>query len=564
MKKFVLTILMCLLLLPLVKGDAVDSIRQSLTNAKKPDKKALILNTLVRHFTEVGLLDSAMVYVDKAIKLEQKFNLKELLSDSYNLRGDVYYYASEYKMSLAEYRKALAIDRHLKHGKEAGKKLNNIGLAYQNMGSPDSALAYFKTALKQFIQIKDIQGQINCYGNLGNMYNDIGQYDKAIASFEKSLPLIEQKKDRKLLSYIYSNLGNSCILQSNYPGAQQYYLRSLRIAEELHDTSTIIRQMGNLGGVYNETGDIDKALKYYSLALRSNEKRKNQEGIALYNGNLGVTYFEKGDIITAKKYLLKSLAFYEKVDNPDGVAFVIGNLGICLTHQKKYDSALFYFNKALTINRKIQNRNGVTRTLASIGSVHYHLKNYALAETFLIESIALSDSLGAIDLLVDQKLKLSEVYASSGKFDLAIESHNEYVRMRDSLFSSENQKNLISQQYQYEYDKKTLTDSLVRVEEKKIQHAKIQRQRIQKYYLYGGIGLTVIFALFMFNRFRATTRQRKTIERQTIELERQKSIVEDKQKEILDSIHYAKRIQQALLPTNSMLEKGLSSKKKNP
>jgi hypothetical protein len=38
-------------------------------------------------------------------------------------------------------------------------------------------------------------------------------------------------------------------------------------------------------------------------------------------------------------------------------------------------------------------------------------------------------------------------------------------------------------------------------------------------------------------------------------IEEQKLIVEEKQKALLDSIHYAKRIQQAMLPADSFIER---------
>ena len=44
----------------------------------------------------------------------------------------------------------------------------------------------------------------------------------------------------------------------------------------------------------------------------------------------------------------------------------------------------------------------------------------------------------------------------------------------------------------------------------------------------------------------------------------QKKLVEEKQKDILDSIHYAKRIQQSLLPTEKYIQHSLKRlKKKN-
>ena len=46
------------------------------------------------------------------------------------------------------------------------------------------------------------------------------------------------------------------------------------------------------------------------------------------------------------------------------------------------------------------------------------------------------------------------------------------------------------------------------------------------------------------------------------EAQHQKEIVEEKQKEILDSIRYAKRIQQSLLPTEKYIDKKFKELKK--
>jgi hypothetical protein len=60
----------------------------------------------------------------------------------------------------------------------------------------------------------------------------------------------------------------------------------------------------------------------------------------------------------------------------------------------------------------------------------------------------------------------------------------------------------------------------------------------------------LLFAGFIFRSLRITRKQKQIIEQQ-------KHLVEEKQKEILDSIHYARRIQTALLPTDKYIEKSL-------
>ena len=85
--------------------------------------------------------------------------------------------------------------------------------------------------------------------------------------------------------------------------------------------------------------------------------------------------------------------------------------------------------------------------------------------------------------------------------------------------------------------------------------------------LFVSIAFFALFSVFTYNRFRLTRKQKRIIELQKVEVDRQreladsrreiaeaqKHIIEEKQKEILDSIHYAKRIQQAMLTSEDYI-----------
>ena len=67
-----------------------------------------------------------------------------------------------------------------------------------------------------------------------------------------------------------------------------------------------------------------------------------------------------------------------------------------------------------------------------------------------------------------------------------------------------------------------------------------------------GILILVIgFAVFAYRSFLQK-------QKANIEITKQKEIIEEKQKEILDSIHYAKRIQTALLPSEKYIGRNLN------
>ena len=61
----------------------------------------------------------------------------------------------------------------------------------------------------------------------------------------------------------------------------------------------------------------------------------------------------------------------------------------------------------------------------------------------------------------------------------------------------------------------------------------------------------------VFRSYRLKKKDNVIIEGQKKEVEQQKNIIEEKQKEILDSIHYAKRIQTALLANKEMLKNNI-------
>ena len=71
--------------------------------------------------------------------------------------------------------------------------------------------------------------------------------------------------------------------------------------------------------------------------------------------------------------------------------------------------------------------------------------------------------------------------------------------------------------------------------------------------------LCLLFGIFIYNRFKFSQKQNQIIQEQKKVVEGQKHIVEAHQKEVYDSINYAKRIQYALLAHEDLLNKHLVS-----
>ena len=144
------------------------------------------------------------------------------------------------------------------------------------------------------------------------------------------------------------------------------------------------------------------------------------------------------------------------------------------------------------------------------------------------------------------------------------------IKMGDSINNEDTKKASIKKQLQYHYEKQAAADSVKNAEEQKIkdaqlmaQSASLKQEKTQRYALYAGLVLIVGFLVFVFNRFRITQRQKKIIEKQKQLVDEAFEKLEEKQKEIMDSIHYAKRIQKALMTSEFLIGKFLKKLNKS-
>jgi hypothetical protein len=176
------------------------------------------------------------------------------------------------------------------------------------------------------------------------------------------------------------------------------------------------------------------------------------------------------------------------------------------------------------------------------------LKQFAAAKKYLSKSLALSIEIGTKEWTRESCLSLSALNSAMGDHQSALENYKLFVMYRDSLFNEENTKKAVQEEMQYAFDKK---ESLARVAQEKkdliVQEEK-QKQRMIMLFVVGCLLLVVAVAIFIFRSLRISKKKSRVISEQKEVVEQQTLLVETKQKEILDSIRYARRIQDALIP----------------
>ena len=401
--------------------------------------------------------------------------------------------------------------------------------------------------------------------NLGLIYSNKSDLPKAMEYFREGLKIQEEIGDKSGIATSLNGIGVVYDSQGNIPKALEYYSKSLKIKEEIGDKYGIAYCLQNLGYMYNADGDNTKALEYYTKSLKMQTEIGNKHGIGLSLNGIGFIYYKQGDLAKAMEYHTKSLKIKEEIGDKEGVATSLSNIGAIYEKQGNDRQSMEYHIRSLKIREEAGYMEGIASSLNNIAKLYIKLGDTLKALEYYTKSLKVAQQIGYPDIVKSVSETLFKLYKKRGNTKLALQNHELYITMRDSLQNEENTKVMVKQQMQYEFDKKQIADSLKIVEERQISALKFEQEKTQRYILYGGLALVLLFAGFMYNRFKVTQKQKIIIEAKEKQTQlqneiigEQKRLVEEKHKEITDSINYAERIQRSFMASKDVLDANLS------
>lgn len=412
--------------------------------------------------------------------------------------------------------------------------------------------------------------QMEANDNIWSKYND-----QLLTITNGKINKISEPPTEEQISYLkyYSTASNNSgyiqYNQGNYNGALDQYTKSLKVLDKIKDKNGSLRTLINIGNVYADQGDQDKALTEFQKAFELANSIEDKDGMALSLINIGNILKTKNKIDLALEKYLDALMLTKETNDKIGLASCYYKVSLIYKLQNELEKAIDYNNKSMEISSELNDKKGISVTLNNQAELLF-LKN-DLNNSFLLanKGLEISKELGYPEEIMNSSKILTQLYKKQNKPVLALEMYEQYIKMRDSINNKETRKAILQKQYQSEYEKKALADSLKTVEENKTmnlriekQEAQIKQDRTQKFALYGGLLIVILFAGLMFNRFKVTQKQKELIEKQKELVEEKNHIIQEKQTEIIASINYAKRIQTAQLPNNKYIQKHITRLKK--
>src|SRR6218665_223275 len=415
--------------------------------------------------------------------------------------------------------------------------------------------------------------KINLLNRLSRLLMNAGSYDSALsyaglARDKASAPAAKSASFKRGLGRAYNNVGLVYYYRGNYPEALKNQLAALSIQEAAGDRQGMANSYNHMGMVNYGQGYYDEALKCHEASLKIKKTINDRKGICASYVNIGNIYLNRGDYAGALKNYFACLSETEKTGDKLVMGTCYNNIGNAYMRQNNYAYALKNTLAALEIRKGMGDQYSDAMSYANLGEIYIKMERYGEAEPYALKALALSEAIGALELVKESNNALGLLYEKTGRPAKALRYYRAYIDARDSLMNEANSRKTLQTQLQYQFDKKFTADSIRIAEEKKVIELQFRHEKKQRLALYCGLVVLVIFAAFMVNRFRGTRRQKDIIEQKEKETQRQneiiahqKDMVEGKQKEIVDSINYALRIQRSLLASETLMEKNLRLKR---
>jgi tetratricopeptide (TPR) repeat protein len=395
-----------------------------------------------------------------------------------------------------------------------GAALNHQAVALSILGREEESLNTYLKAIDVYVNNGHASKAAATYSNLATVYQNRGDYKQAAEKFFKALGIFEKENNKERMATVKNNLGVLYNQQKMYAQALKYYREALDLRLELNmDDENIGMSYMNLGAIYGDLEDYDQSIAYYNKSLDYFKKSNSILGTATYYLNMGHIANENNKIEQSLDFYLKALENFEQIDDVKKISIAEVN----------------------------------------VGSTYAQLGERELALMYLVDAFKRSRLMGLEENSATGALALYQIYKADKDYENALRYFEVYHDLNDSLNSINSKEATINLQFQYEYDKKAIIDSLefeksqaLNILEISKQKAALAKAETERYALFGGIALLLLFGLFVLRSYRRKKRDHDIISDQH-------QLLSLSHNEIRQSIDYAKRLQDTILPTKETL-----------
>jgi serine phosphatase RsbU (regulator of sigma subunit) len=243
------------------------------------------------------------------------------------------------------------------------------------------------------------------------------------------------------------------------------------------------------------------------------------------------------------------------------IALIMSNSALAYTQVKQYQTGYNLSMQSLEITKQKNYQDLSVYAFQNLGDIDLVYKRYESAEKNYMEALNISKKIKSKIRVKDMTLSMAKLYEEMANYKKATEYYKLFSDAKDSVFNEQNSKMMAEMNTKYTTEKKEQEIELLKKNED-IQHLELIRQkdelstqRTVSISIFVGFLLLMIVAILFYSQYRLKKKANDLLQHAYDLIEEKNSVIEKNNLMITDSITYAKRIQDTILPSEDELTK---------
>jgi serine phosphatase RsbU (regulator of sigma subunit)/Tfp pilus assembly protein PilF len=501
--------------------------------------------------------------------LEQKLNATKNKKKKVEILNqfNATYSAKDQPHSFSRFLSALELAKEIKFQDGIAIAQENLANFYYINNSIDSSIFHYKKALKIYRgRTNDNKTGVTLY-KMGFVYYASSNYFDALEFADQSLEIFKISGDLPNTALAHSLLCDILFSSGYDADAIEHCLSALNIYTEIESLKGQSDVLNSIGKIYLDLGQFDKSSTYFNQAYYMAELDNNSLLLAESLRNLGHYYLHTKKYDKALDNYSRSLDLELEESDDERLGFLFLDLGITNISLEEFEIALANFQEALHYADSSTNLELRARVYSELGSLYSATEKYDIAIVFLKQSLFIALQINTDPILQRCYNNLAKFYDRLNDIENALKYYKLYISHKDTLFSNQSAIQIAEAEALYDLDKKDKQIEMLR-NENRLKDIEAGEKNMINIWLISVLIFVFILTIVLYKQYRvqnkvnlALNEQKNAINQQKVEIELQKESIEktniilaEKNKQITDSLEYAKRIQLSLLPDGKLLK----------
>lgn len=356
--------------------------------------------------------------------------------------------------------------------------LDQLSIAWEmRLMDARQALAMSLEANRRARELQFPEGLAYSHRGIGACLYLLADYEQALHHLQMALRMFIKIRDRQgeagtqqALGYVYTRVGD-------YAESVSSMMKAYQLAEQLGQRGEEAWAEVGLGMVNLEMDNLDQGIRHFQRADALFIEQHDRLGRAEALDGIGRVYRKRGSYGRSLEYHLQALQLHEQSESNLGKAKCLLFLGRVYQNLEDYDKALRHFYESLRINDTLGDRFHEVACLIDVGSLLLAQDHTDEAFLILFKALSQASEIRSKPKIYQSHRLLAQAYEYAGNYERAYEHHLEFHEMRERVYSEEARGKLRNQQVSFATDRSKSEAEIYRLRNIELASANAELER---------------------------------------------------------------------------------------